>query len=319
MFEFSWPWFFLLLPLPLAYRQLLPAAPKNDMALKVPFFSRIQLEAVSKNNKKNKNFPLLLLLTLAWLCLIASAAQPRLASEPIELPNSGRDLMLAVDISKSMRSADMVLDQRRFPRIVVVKSILTDFLERRQGDRIGLILFGTRAYLQAPLTFDLSTVSLFIDEAELGLAGERTAIGDAIGLAIKRLKDKPEGERVLILLTDGANTAGTDPLDTIELANISDVKIHTIGVEAENMWQRSGLDENMLATIAQKTGGQYFRARNPKELAQIYATLDQIEEIQQGGDFFRPQKSLYYYPLAASAILLLAALIFPLFASRRPG
>ncbi len=313
MFDFAWPWLFAFLPIPFLFRKLLKAYERQDNALKVPFFQRINFDSTSFQKNSSESFFALTLLTIAWVCLVASAAQPRITGDAIELPSSGRDLMLAVDVSSSMRTDDMILDQRRFPRIVVVKSILKDFLEKREGDRVGLILFGTNAYLQAPLTFDLNTVSQFIDEAVLGIAGRNTAIGDAIGLAIKRLKDRPESQRILILLTDGANTAGTDPLETIELANISKVKVYTIGVEAESRWQRSGLDESTLSKLASETGGQYFRARNPQELAQIYAKLDEIEEIKQSGQFFRPQKSLYYYPLTGCILTTLIVLSLPFF------
>lgn len=311
MFEFEWPWLFVLLPIPFIVRQFLTPEEKNESALKVPFFSRIETASNLQNSKRSKNTFSLMCLSMAWLLLIAAAAQPKFVGELIELPSSGRDMMLAIDISPSMVKEDMIYDRQRFSRIVVVKSILKDFLEKREGDRVGLILFGSNAYLQAPLTFDLATVSQFIDEAVLGIAGDTTAIGNAIGLGIKRLKERPESQRVLILLTDGANTAGTDPLETIELANISKVKIYTIGVEADSRWQRSGLDESTLAQLAQKTGGQYFRAKNPAELASIYSRLDEIEEIAQDGQFFRPEKSLFYFPLAASSIFTFLALAMP--------
>ena len=312
MYEFVWPWVFLLLPIPIFFRKHLRRDESLEFALHVPFFDRLDVEKKSQTKKRVQlNLPLILI-SLAWFSLIASVAQPRISGEPIELPSSGRDLMLAVDISRSMAEEDMVYEAQRFSRIVVVKSILKDFLKKREGDRVGLILFGSNAYLQAPLTFDLNTVSQFIDEAVLGLAGRSTAIGDAIGLAIKRLKKRPESQRVLVLLTDGANTAGMDPRETIELAQLSKVKIYTVGVEAESRWRRSGLDENTLALLAQETGGQYFRARNPAELAQIYSRLDEIEVIEQDGEFFRPQKSLYYYPLLACIILLCLALASPL-------
>ena len=171
------------------------------------------------------------LLWLAWMMLITAVARPQWIGEPIELPNTGRDLMLGLDLSGSMQIEDMQIGSRLVPRITAVKAIAADFTQRRQGDRVGLILFGTRAYLQAPLTFDLSTVTRFIDEAQLGFAGEDTAIGDALGLAIKRLRERPASSRIFVLLTDGQDTASTvDPMEAAALAAQLNVKIYTIGI-----------------------------------------------------------------------------------------
>ena len=232
----------------------------------------------------------------------------------------------------------MVVEGENISRLVIVKYILGEFLEARKGDRVGLILFGTNAYLQAPLTFDLATVQQYLEETTLRLAGERTAIGDAIGLAVKRLKDRPESQRVLILLTDGENTAGNiDPRKAADLAAQAGIKIYTIGVGAESMQVSNGffggsrmvnpsseLDESTLTYIANETGGQYFRARDPKELLSIYETLDQLEEIEQDESNFRPVKSLYYYPLAlciVSTMVFYLFFLYPvsLFAIREPS
>jgi Mg-chelatase subunit ChlD len=192
------------------------------------------------------------------MMLIVASARPQWIGEPIELPNTGRDLMLGLDLSGSMQIEDMQVGNRLVPRITAVKAIAADFTERRQGDRVGLILFGTRAYLQAPLTFDLSTVTRFIDEAQLGFAGEDTAIGDALGLAIKRLRERPASSRIFILLTDGQDTASTvDPMEAAALAAQLDVKIYTIGI-SRNLGRttngRSEVDEAMLNAVAEATG-----------------------------------------------------------------
>ena len=217
--------------------------------------------------------------------------------------------MLAVDISGSMEQTDMELNGRAVTRLLAVKKVLNDFLSRRGGDRVGLILFGSQAYLQAPLSFDLKTIETLLMESEIGLAGKSTAIGDAIGLGIKRLRKRPDDQRVLILLTDGANTAGAiEPLKAAELAQMEQLKIYTIGVGATEMTVRglfgsrrinpsADLDESTLTAIAEQTGGRYFRARNTAELDEIYRLIDELEPVEQDGEFWRPQRSLLHWPL----------------------
>ena len=252
---------------------------------------------------------------------MVAAARPQWTGDPVSLPTSGRDLMLAIDISGSMSVEDMQLGNQNVDRLTVVKAVIGDFVDRRQGDRVGLILFGSNAYLQAPLTFDLASVETLLTEAPVGIAGGKTAIGDAIGLAVKRLRARPEGDRVLILLTDGASNVGeVAPLKAAELANAAGVKIHTVGVGADELTvpgllgifgQRkvnpsADLDEETLQQIADQTGGRYFRARNTQELAGIYALIDELEPVEQDAEVFRPRKALFFYPLAlALAIMLL--------------
>ncbi|MCV6626834.1 MAG: VWA domain-containing protein, partial [Cellvibrionaceae bacterium] len=263
MFEFIWPWVFLLLPLPLLALRLLPRADAQGAALMVPFYQ--QLAGAEQEQRRHSWFKFILL-SIAWLALLSAAARPMWIGEPVQLPSSGRDLLLAVDISGSMKQVDMEIKGERFTRLQAVKAVVGDFVQRRQNDRLGLVLFGSRAYLQAPLTFDRPTVGQLLAEAETGFAGEKTAIGDAIGLAIKRLRQRPAESRVLILLTDGANTAGeVSPLQAAELAAQTQVKIYTIGVGAEEMQVSSmfglmnrtvnpsaDLDEETLKTIASK-------------------------------------------------------------------
>lgn len=325
MFEFVWPGVFLLLPLPLLVWWLSPKAKNQSAALVVPFYQQIQRQAPLQHRYRLTK---LLLLCCCWLALLISAARPMWIGEPIQLPASGRDLLLAVDISGSMKTADMVVEGEQIPRLWVVKSVVGEFVERRKNDRLGLVLFGSQAYLQAPLTFDRNTVKLLLDEAQLGFAGEKTAIGDAIGLAIKRLRKRPEQSRVLILLTDGANTAGkVSPQQAAELAAQTDVKIYTIGVGADQMRTpgvfgtslgsrtinpSADLDENTLKLIADKTGGQYFRARNPEDLAKIYQLLDTLEPIEQDQETFRPRKALFYWPLGICLAITCAAMLMQL-------
>jgi len=248
---------------------------------------------------------------------VIACTRPQWLGEPIEQAVSGRDLMLAVDLSGSMEVKDFVINNKTVDRLTAIKWVAGDFINRRAGDRLGLILFGTQAYLQTPLTFDRKTVATLLDEAVIGLAGDNTAIGDAIGLGVKRLKNQEVNSRVLILLTDGANTAGeVTPLKAAELAAEHQLKIYTIGIGADEMLVRSffgshkvnpsqDLDEATLTAIAEKTGGVYFRARNTDELEKIYRLLDQLEPVEKDKQYFRPRTELYYWPL--SVALMLAA------------
>ncbi|UOA09498.1 VWA domain-containing protein [Methylobacter sp. S3L5C] len=309
MIHFEWPWLLTALPLPLLIRWLFPAnTPMEQAALKVPFmddFSEGQTRAVSQT----RQWPLLLA-AIAWCLLVIACTRPQWLGEPIEQAVSGRDLMLAVDLSASMQEQDFIINKQPVDRLTATKGVAGDFINRRIGDRLGLILFGTQAYLQTPLTFDRKTVLTLLNESVIGLAGDNTAIGDAIGLAVKRLKNQPANSRVLILMTDGANTAGeVSPLKAAELAAASQLKIYTIGIGADEMIVRSffgnrkvnpsrDLDENTLVKIAESTGGRYFRARNTDELDNIYMLLDKLEPVEKDKQYFRPRSELYYWPLS---------------------
>lgn len=302
MLDFVWLYSLWLLPVPLLLRLVLPAtAGKKTAALQASF---AQDFALGKHTSPASNKWLLMLATIAWACLVLAASRPQLLGEPIERVINGRDLLLAVDLSGSMRERDFSINGKTTSRLGAVKHIGGKFIARRVGDRVGLILFGSQAYLQVPLTFDRKTVHTLLGESFLGLAGDKTAIGDAIGLAIKRLGQQPHETQVLILLTDGANSAGViHPLKAAELAADYKLKIYTIGIGSP----RRGLDENTLKEIAKKTGGRYFRAQNSKELQDIYRLLDKIEPIVRDHDYFRPKTELYYVPLGVA--LLLSAFI----------
>lgn len=314
MIHFEWPMLILALPLPLLVRWLVPVdTPIEQAALKVPFledFTTGETQLISQH----KQWPLLLAM-IAWIFLVLACMRPQWMGEPIEQTVSGRDLMLAIDLSGSMEEQDFIIEKKRVDRLTATKHVAGQFISRRVGDRLGLILFGTQAYLQTPLTFDRTTVTTLLNESALGLAGENTAIGDAIGLAVKRLRKQQSNSRVLLLLTDGANTAGeVTPLKAAELAADNGLKIYTIGIGADEMVVRSffgsrkvnpsrDLDEKTLTAIAEKTGGRYFRARNTQELEQIYQLLDELEPVEKEKQFFRPKTELYHWPLAAALFL----------------
>jgi len=315
--ELAWPLALLALPLPLLAAWLLPQAQAAATpALRLPFFHA--LHAALGERRATPHRGRLLLAAAGWLLLVTAAARPQFIGEPLQLPVTGRDLLLAVDISGSMETADMQLGRQVTDRLTAVKAVAGEFIGRRVGDRLGLILFGEQAYLQTPLTFDRQTVRTLLNEAVIGLAGKSTAIGDAIGLAVKRLRKQPQEHHVLILLTDGANTAGSvDPLKAADLAAAEGLRIYTIGVGAENRLVRgllgsrqvsnNELDEATLTVIADKTGGRYFRARDIAGLEAIYKLLDELEPASQEGQVFRPVRELYAWPLAGA--LLVSALL----------
>ncbi len=318
MLSIEWPWIFVLLPLPWLVYRFVPIAKHEEAALLVPFYQRLDDTHTRHQSAPTSYRVRLALLSLCWICLLASAARPTWVGDPVSLPASGRDLFLAVDISGSMETRDMLWNGDYFQRLSIVKVVVGDFVKRRQSDRLGLILFGTRAYVQTPLTFDRNTVKQLLDESQLGFAGEKTAIGDAIGMAVKQLRDRPQESRIVILLTDGANTAGqVDPIKAAELAAKAGVKIYTIGMGADEMitggflgfGQRrvnpsAELDEPTLRSIAEQTGGQYFRARSPEDLHSVYQQLDLLEPIEQEAEVFRPTQTLFHWPLAAALGLL---------------
>jgi Ca-activated chloride channel homolog len=325
VYSFDWPWMFFLLPLPaIVYVFSKPVTSKRKQALKVPFYEQLQALSSPGYRQAPESFSSSILLALlAWIFLVISSAQPKWFGEEITIPISGRDLMLAVDISGSMETADMFFAQDAVNRLTAVKSVILPFIRKREGDRLGLILFADHAYLQTPLTFDRKTVEQMLYESFIGMAGQQaTAIGDAIGLAVKRLKDLPANQsesRVLILLTDGSNNAGIDPVTAARLAKQIGIKIYTVGFGADEMIVRSffgrqrvnpskDLDEKTLTQIAQTTGGQYFRARDTQELQVIYQILDELEPIESDNQTFRPSKSLFYWPLSLAFFISLLIL-----------
>ena len=319
MWSFAWPWMFLALPLPIIVRKLLPAVSgAQDAGLKVPSFQGFSVLSDRSDVEQLLNWRFWLAVA-AWVLLVVASARPEFIGDELDVPVSGRNLMLAVDLSGSMDAKDFELGGRRVDRLTATKAVASDFIGRREGDRIGLILFGERAYLQVPLTLDRETVRTLLLEAFIGLAGEKTAIGDAITLAVKRIHDQGAAgaEQILILLTDGANTAGAvDPLKAAELAQQIGLRIYTIGIGAEQMVVSSitggmrrvnpsaDLDETTLTAIAEQTGGRYFRAKDTAGLQDIYRLLDQMEPVAEPEAGFRPVTTLYYWPLGGALALV---------------
>ena len=317
MITFLWPLAALLLPLPLLARRFLAPRPQGAAgALRVPFFGALAGPGAATSTRRL--WPMLLA-TLIWILVVAALMRPTLVGDPAPLPAEGRDIVMAVDLSGSMGREDFLANGRPATRLDVVKAAAEDFISRRAGDRVGLVLFSDRAYVQAPLTFDRATVEQLLGDAEVGLTGTETAIGDAIGVSLKRLKDRPEGDRVLVLLTDGASNAGvTEPLRAAELAREMGVRIYTIGVGATQMVANTAfgrqvvnpsadLDEETLTKIAEMTGGRFFRATDAEGLAQVYREIDRIEPVSGDPQLLRPEVAMFHWPLGLALILALAA------------
>ena len=319
MYSLAWPWVLLALPLPILLRRWLAEA--NDLqeaGLRVPSFTGFNMLQDRSQAEVLLNWRFWLA-AIAWILLVVAAARPEHVGDELEVPVSGRNLMLAVDLSGSMDQKDFVLGTTRVDRLTATKAVAIDFIGRREGDRIGLILFGERAYLQVPLTLDRETVKVLLLEAFIGLAGEKTAIGDAITLAVKRVHEQKDdvGDQVLVLLTDGANTAGeVQPLKAAELASQVGLRIYTIGIGAEQLEVNSlvggrrrinpsaDLDEATLTQIAELTGGRYFRAVDTAGLQDIYRLVDELEPVEEPESGFRPIKSLFHVPLAGALALV---------------
>lgn len=323
---FAWPWLLLAIPLPWLVHVLMPVRANPQPALRVPWGERLRRVASGGVRQAGaRGFPWLAM--LAWSLLCIAASRPQVLGPPVAPPQVGRDMMLAVDLSASMGEEDMELGGRLVDRLTAAKAVLVDFLDRRVGDRIGLVVFGDRAFALAPLTLDRDSVRQQLDASVVGLAGRATALGDAIALSTKRLQQQPteqpaSKQHVLIVLTDGVNTAGVlEPAKAAQIARDSGVRIHAIAFGGEGGGALSvfGLqlptggdevDEAGLQKIAQLTGGRFFRARDTQALAGIYAEIDALEPVRRQGQVVRPKIERYPWPLGiALAIGGLALLL----------
>lgn len=333
MFHFHYPWFALLLPLPLLLRWLLPASPKGkrDEAAEISFPAAHRLKNVfpSCQSVKERGDSIFLgFLLLSWALLVAALMQPENVDQFRQVKNKGYDLMLAVDISASMQALDFSTPGKAVSRLDITKEVVGNFIKGRQGDRLGLILFGQSAYLHVPLTLDTASVSRMLNDAAPGMAGNATAIGDAIGQGVRTLRERPPGSRVLVLLTDGDDNASSiPPLEAAKLAKQYGVRVYTIGIGKKGLVpfpNQSGgysvgevsMDEELLKDVAQETGGQYFSATNRQMLASIYAKIDELEKSEANESLFLIREPLYQYPLSLSVLVLLALTLSQLLCRR---
>jgi len=317
MFEFGIPNAFFLLPLPLLIYFLVPPLRQQKTFMTVPFFKNF-IEAtgisgktgVSVSQKKVIN---IITLGIIWILFVGALASPRLVGEPEQKIKTARSLMFAVDLSGSMATTDWQIEGKRTSRWEAVKQVMAEFIERREGDRIGLILFGTQAYLQVPFTSDLNVVNQYLQESEVGMPGERTAIGNAISLGVRLFEADSVERKVMILLTDGVDSGSeVNPIQAARAAAIDRVVIYTIGI-GDPRAKIFEVDEPMMRQISKDTNGQYFLAMDEQQLEAVYNTLDELEPIEYEEESYRPATLLYYYPLIALIIIgLLNQLVFGL-------
>jgi len=315
-FEFLWPWMIAFLPLPWIVRLLVKPIKQEQSPLLAPQIMQRVSEPLANErfidpSLQSRKVPFLF--ALLWLLVILAAMRPIWYLSPTPFTTSGKDMILAVDLSGSMKKADMYLGGHDVDRLTAVKSVVSEFIEKRQGDRMGLVVFGSQAFLQSPLTYDLYTVKSLLNESEIGMAGNNTAIGDAIGLTLKHRKKSQQSESVLILLTDGSNTDGeVDPIEAAEMAQKMGLKIYTIGVgriehrtglDAFFKSAKNDMDTASLQKIAELTNGRFFLANDTKQLKQIYQEINALESVEHEVNSYRLRTELYAWPLGTAFAL----------------
>jgi len=316
MLTIAHPWLFLLLPLPWLIRRLLPVHQQRKAAVRVPFLQRLSrlvgLQPGSGVAVTRRPISQWIVLSITWLFVVMAIARPQWLGEPIikELPM--RDLLVAVDLSGSMEAEDFTdTEGNVVDRLTAVKQVLDTFFARRDGDRVGLILFGSAAFVQVPFTDDLDVVRELLDEAQIRMLGPRTMLGDAMGLAINQFERSEVDERVLIVLTDGNDTGSLVPPErAAEIARDNGVVVHTIAIGDPTAVGEQALDEKTLGNIATTTGGGYFHANDREELEEIYDHLDEINPRQVETQSYRPITDLYDWPLAAGMLISLLYIMF---------
>lgn len=321
---FNCPWFGLLIPLPFLVWFFVPCAKQKNGNYQEIFFPAIdRLKAAfhdDSSSTQKPNFVSLALIYLSWVFLSLALMQPEKVDLLSQIKTDGYDLLLAVDVSASMQAVDLSTTTQTTTRLEATKDVIGKFITKRQGDRVGLIIFGESAYLLVPLTFDTLSVTKMLANTEAGMAGNATAIGDAIGLAVRTLRDRPEGSRVLVLLTDGEDNASSiAPAEAAKIAKQYGIKIYTIGIGKKGavpfstnfgyQMMNVSIDEKLLKEISDITGGMYFSASDKKSLESIYSQINSLEKTKSEEAVFYIRYPLYRYPLTLSAVLLLISLL----------
>jgi Ca-activated chloride channel homolog len=308
MISLGFPWAFLLLPVPLFVWRAVPPHRERVPALRFPFFRRIAEAAGAEPGAGSvvltRTHLQLVAAILAWCLIVLSLTQPERVGQPVEATKAARDVVLAIDISGSMDARDFATpDGAPIQRLAGVRAVVRSFVERREGDRMALIVFGTKAYLQAPLTEDLATISALLDDTEVGMAGPHTALGDALGLAIRTFEASDIDQRLLILLSDGTDTSSRmSPVNAAEIAADKDVEIYTIGVGNPAARGEDRVDLATLQDIAARTGGAFFFASDEEALSSVYGRIDDLAPRLVERLSYRPRRSLAWIPLALAAL-----------------
>ncbi|WP_417672105.1 VWA domain-containing protein [Roseibium sp.] len=314
MIELSFPWAVILLPVPLLLWAFLPPHREKVTALRSPFFAKVAEAAGADPRPGSVILSRLRIQTLAalvvWTALVIALARPERVGEPIEIEKAARDVMLAIDISGSMDERDFIgKDGVRQQRLDAVKQVVGEFIEARDGDRIGLIIFGSKAFVQSPLTEDLATVRELLDQTEVGMAGPHTVIGDAIGLSIRTFQASDIEQRLLILLSDGADTGSRmTPVNAAEIAAANGVEIFSVAVGDAEASGDMRVDVATLEDIAARANGVFFHANDEAALAAIYARIDEMKPRAVETLSFRPREPLGYIFLLIAGVTGLAVL-----------
>lgn len=315
MLSFAHSWLFLLLPLPFLVRWLLPASRRSRPAVLVPFLDRVQLaQGGCVDSRTRWNQPPGVVSFVTWILMVAALARPQWVEPPIEKNIPTRDLLLLVDLSASMVKDDFTnAEGQQVDRLVAVKEVVGDFLLKREGDRVGLAVFGSSPFLQVPFTTDLELCRQLLEETAIGMAGPRTALGDAIGLGINLFEDSGMEERTIIALTDGNDTASqVPPVEAARIARNRGIRIHAVAIGDPQTVGEEKLDEAALRDVAETASGNYFLAMNREELESIYAQLDQIETTEVNTVSHRPRTDFYFLPLGAALVWMLGSWLFVL-------
>ena len=315
MISLAFPWALLALPLPWLVWKLLPPHREQVPALRFPFFRRVTSAAGAEPGPGSvvlrRNRLQMATAMVLWCCCVLALARPERLGDPVEVSKSARDVVLALDISGSMDTVDFATaDGTRIQRLAGVQQVVRDFVAQRQGDRIGLIVFGSQAFLQAPLTQDLATIVDLVEQTQVGMAGPHTALGDAIGLSIRAFEASDVDQRLLILLSDGADTGSRmSPLNAAEIARGEGVEIHTIAVGDPEGSGENRVDVATLQDIARRTGGSYFFASDVEGLDEVYTRIDELSPRVTEVLSYRPRTPLSHYLLGLAAVLGLATLM----------
>ena len=325
MLEFAHPWALLLTPLPLLVWWLAPPQRERVSAMRIPFFEQIVAAAGSEARVgavvMRRRWLQMAVAILVWLLLVAAIAKPEWVGEPIVRTEAARDIMLALDLSGSMDYVDFPGEEGAdVSRFAAVQRVVEGFVAERESDRIGLIVFGTKAYLQLPFTRDLETAGALVDLMEVGMAGPKTALGDSIGLAINSFENSEVDDRLLILLTDGNDTASKmTPINAADIAKLNGVEIYTIGIGNTEATGEDRVDFDTLAAIAARTGGEFFNAENEAALDAVYRRIDETAAADVRTQSWRPRESLLHWPAGLAVILALLAYAALLSGSRLRG
>jgi len=311
MLTLAYPWLLMLTPFPFLIRWLMPAYQESRPALQSTFLDRLTELTGRKPSSgavvRPRYFMDGLVLAIVWVCLVLALARPQRFEDPVVQTKPARDLLLAVDLSGSMDTADMKdLNGNPIDRLTAVKEVLGEFLTKREGDRVGLIFFGNAPFVQAPFTDDLEVCGQLLDEAQVRMAGPRTMLGDAMGKAINVFEESDLKEKVLILLTDGNDTGSlVPPVKAAELARDKGIVIHTVAMGDPTSTGEEKFDEETLKRVAEITRGEFFRANNRKELEGVYVELDRLTPHQVESISHRPVTDLFYWPLAAGLVVII--------------